>query len=389
MRKLKIIFQAMPLMMCLLGALVFSTKGNIPQITDSDLGQSPASASLSFNSTREITNSLKPLVRNFSHAVENTGKNLVLSKAKENQIHILPGVFRGDWGETPVYAKNDRVNHEGAAYLSLLDENQNQLPSTSFTFWRMVKKARDSNPEACFSPAPNTDLGECDFTENGSLRGLNLSSANLSKARLNGELGSADLRGANLSGAAVIGSLVISPDTQIDHVNFSGLQSDGNNPLIAESANLTDSNFNQANLYGAKMKGAILDGTTLTGATLTSANLAEASLENANMSKADMAYANLSSGYLAKANLGEANLEQADLSHANFSQANIQKANLAGANLAEADFSGADLSGVNLSAAQNAGSAIIDKFTDFTSAVCPDGVTVDGTQVTTCVGHGF
>ncbi|MEQ1740782.1 MAG: pentapeptide repeat-containing protein [Methyloglobulus sp.] len=389
MRKLKVIFQAVPLMMCLLGALLFSTSGNVPQMTDSDLVQSPASASLSFNSSSEVTNSLKPLVRNFSHAVENTGKNLVLTKAKENQIHKLPGIFRGDWGETPVYAKNDRVNHEGAAYLSLLDENQNQPPSTSFAFWRLVKKARGRNPEACFSPAPSMDLGECDFTENGSLRDLNLSGANLSKARLNGELGSADLRGANLTGAAVIGSLVISPDTQIDHVNFSGLQSDGNNPLIAESANLTDSNFNQANLYGAKMKGATLDGTTLTGATLTSANLAEASLENANMSKADMAYANLSSGYLANATLGEANLEQADLSHANFSQANIQKANLAGANLAEANFSGADLRGVNLSAAQNAGSAIIDNFTDFMSAVCPDGVTVDGMQVTTCVGHGF
>jgi uncharacterized protein YjbI with pentapeptide repeats len=87
--------------------------------------------------------------------------------------------------------------------------------------------------------------------------------------------------------------------------------------------------------------------------------------------------------------LGEANLEQADLSHADFSQANVQKANLAGANLTEADFSGADLRGVNLSAAQNTDSAIIDKFTDFMSAVCPDGVTVDGMQVTTCVGHGF
>jgi uncharacterized protein YjbI with pentapeptide repeats len=387
MRILTIIFQAMPSMICLLGALLFSTSDSVPQMTDSDLVQPPASASLSFNYTREITNSLKPIARNVNHAIENREQKHLLTK--ENEIHKLPGIFRGDWGETPVYAKNDRVNHEGAAYLSLLDENQNQPPSTSFAFWRMVKKARDRNPEACFSPAPSMDLGECDFTENGSLRDLNLSGANLSKARLNGELGSADLRGANLSGASVIGSLVINPDTQIDHVNFSGLQSDGNNPLIAESANLTDSNFNQANLYGAKMKGAILDGTTLASATLTSANLAEASLENANMSKADMAYANLSSGYLAKATLGEANLEQADLSRADFSQANIQKANLAGANLTEADFSGADLRGVNLSAAQNADSAIIDKFTDFTSAVCPDGVTVDGTQVTTCVGHGF
>ncbi|MEQ1560517.1 MAG: pentapeptide repeat-containing protein [Methyloglobulus sp.] len=306
------------------------------------------------------------------------------------QRHLkLPGDFRGDWGESPVYAKNDRVNFEAAAYLSLLDDNQNQPPSTSLAYWRMVKKARNRNPEACFSPAPSADLGECDFTEVGSLKNINLSGANLKQARLSGELGAADLTNANLSGASVMGSLTISPDTQMENANLSGLQADGNNPVIAEAANLSKSNFASANLYGSKMKGADLTQANFSGATLTGSDLAATHFDGANLVKSDLTYANLTESSLSGTTLNQADLSESTLQKANFSSAYLQQANLANADVAGTDFSGADLRGANLSGVKNAYTAVIDNQTNFLSAICPDGITVDGTQVTTCIGHGF
>ena len=167
----------------------------------------------------------------------------MLSDRKRGGAQKLPGLFRGDWGETPVYAKNDRVNYERATYLSLENANHNQPPTTSPAYWRLIKKFKEFHEEACFTPGPGRDLGECDFTEVGSLKDMDLHGAVLMNARLNGDLGAADLSGANLSGAAVIGSLVIGRYTRIDHANLSGLQSDGNNPLIAESANLSGVNL--------------------------------------------------------------------------------------------------------------------------------------------------
>ncbi|MBK8816003.1 MAG: pentapeptide repeat-containing protein [Methylococcaceae bacterium] len=301
----------------------------------------------------------------------------------------LPGLFRGDWGATPVYAKNDRVNYERGAYLSLVEENQNQPPATSPGYWQLVHKFKALHEENCFSPAPGLDMGECDFTEGGSLRGKDLRDAVLTKARLNGELGTADLSGANLSGATVIGALVISPDTRLDHADLSHLQSDGNNPVIAESANLQGVNFTKASLYGARLQYADLTDAKLPEAVLTGAQLSYAHFDNANLDKTDMAYSNLSASSLLNAAMTESNLEQADLSRADLSNANLQKANFSGSQLAGANFSGADLRGVNFSAAQGGNTAIVDNETDFTAAICPDGVTVDGTQVTTCIGHGF
>ncbi|GAB6140148.1 hypothetical protein JCM14076_08770 [Methylosoma difficile] len=312
-------------------------------------------------------------------------------EAADNQDNAgrLPGVFRGDWGETPLYAVNDRVNYEGAAYLSLADENQNQMPSLSPAYWRMVRKANNADKGNCFLPAPGAKLGECDFTERNSLKDMDLQGANLSKAQLNGELGFANLKGANLSGASVIGSLVISPDTQIDHANLSGLQSDGNNPVIAESANMNGVNFSNANLYAAQMKAANLTGAKLIRATLTGADMASSHMENADLSKTDMTYAKLSGSSLMGATLRQADLTEANLDDADFSEANLYEANLAGTNLAGTNFSGANLQGANLADTKNAESAFIDSQTDFTSAICPDGVVVDGVQATTCVGHGF
>lgn len=301
----------------------------------------------------------------------------------------MPGIFRGDWGETPIYAKNDRVNYQRAAYVSLENDNQSQPPSDSSAFWRLIKKFKALNEEACYSPKQGADLAECDFTEIGSLKDMILTGAVLSKARLSGALGSADLSNANLSGATVIGSLVISPETRLDHANLSKLQSDGNNPLIAESANLNNTNLSEANLYGAKMNGANLEGARLTGATLTGAELSSTHLEGAELTKTDLTYANLTEAELSNAALSEANLSEANLTDADFTRANLQQANLAGSELSGADFSGTNLQGTNLKAAKNTDRAIIDSQTDFTSAICPDGVSVDGTQVTTCVGHGF
>lgn len=299
------------------------------------------------------------------------------------------GVFRGDWGETPTYQKNDRVNYQRDAYLSLQHGNHNNPPDTSPDFWRLVKKAAEFHAENCLNPGPGAKLGECDFTKGMSLNGLDLRGADLSKTRLSGDLGTANLSGANLSGAAVWGSLTISPNTRLDHANLSGLQSGGNNPLIAEQAHLTGTNFTQANLYGANLRGATLDMANLSGATLTGANLSETQMHNANLAKADLSFVQLAGGRLEHAHLGGADLTQADLSDARLGEAELRGANLAGSNLAGADFSGADLSGVNFADAQGAETAHVDGNTVFTGAVCPDGVTVEGIQVATCVGHGF
>lgn len=337
----------------------------------------------------QIGRRIKPASGIISAASTQTATEPGVVGQKPGGAQKIPGLFRGDWGETPVYAKNDRVHYERAAYLSLENANRNQPPATSPTYWRLLKKFREFHEEACFTPGPSRDLSECDFTEVSSLKGMDLHGAVLMNARLNGDLGAADLSGANLSGASVIGSLVIGPDTRIDHANLSGLQSDGNNPLIAESANLSGVNLAKANLYGARMQYADLSGARLKEAVLTGAQLASANFDNADLSKIDLTYANLAMTSLTTVVLSEADLEQADLSRADLSRANLQKANLAGTNIAGANFSGADLRDVNLSSAQGADSAVIDSQTDFAFAICPDGVTVDGTQVKTCIGHGF
>jgi uncharacterized protein YjbI with pentapeptide repeats len=337
----------------------------------------------------QFAGSIQPLNNNMSDLPAFVVKESVLAKPTTASSGKLPGVFRGDWGEIPIYTQNDRVNFERAAYVSLENDNQNQTPSASPAFWRLVKQFKVLHEDVCFSPKQGADLAECDFTEATSLKDINLKGAKLSNARLSGELGSADLSNANLSGVTVIGSLVISPDTKLDHANLSKLQSDGNNPLIAESANLNNTNLSEANLYGAKMNGANLVGAKLTGATLTGAELSSTHLEGAELSKTDLTYANLTGGVLANAALSEANLSESNLADADFTRANLQQANLAGSELSGVDFSGTNLQGTNLTAAKNTDRAIIDSHTDFTSAICPDGVSVDGTQVITCVGHGF
>lgn len=337
----------------------------------------------------QISGSIQPSADEFFELSAAPDPEGIVAVASLQKSIKLPGVFRGDWGETPVYVKDDRVNHEGSVYLSLLDDNQDQVPALNPAYWQLIKPGKDRDPALCMSPAPGADLGECDFTGDLVLKDLDLSGANLSKARLSGDLGFADLSGANLSRVAVLGSLIIGPDTRIDHANLSGLQSDGNNPVIAESADMNNSNLSNANLYGARMKGVNLENATLTGAKLTGADLTSAQFQAASLRQSDLTYANLSSGNFSNASLNEANLSEASLIGADFSKANLQQANLAGADLSEADLSGANLSGANFVGGQGAETAHIDRQTNFTSAICPDGVTVDGTQVTTCVGHGF
>lgn len=301
----------------------------------------------------------------------------------------LPGVFRGDWGDTPVYARDDRVNYEGAAYLSLENDNQNLPPAISPNDWRLVKVFKAADTEACQAPKPGSNLSKCDFSSDFNLKDRNLTGAVLKKARLSGELGAADLSGADLSGCAVIGSLVIGPNTRVAHANLSKLQSDGNNPVIADAADLNHINLSEAKLYGASLKQTNLAGAQMAGSTLTGADLTASRLEGADMRKAELSFANLSGGVLAHAALSEADLSESNLTDSNFSNADLQSANLAGADLSGSDFSGTDLRGAILTASKGAELATVDGETDFTSAICPDGTTVDGTQVTTCVGHGF
>ncbi|MDO9104629.1 MAG: pentapeptide repeat-containing protein [Methylovulum sp.] len=386
MNKRTLLLTTLPLLGGLaLGSAYLTISSKAPEFTDT-VAESSESPVLSDVTAHQLTGHNQRGVANISRIA------ILENPAIQKNAYVtekLPGIFRGDWGETPVYAANDRVNFEGAAYLSLLDDNQNQPPSLSSAYWRMVKAAELKNNGACLLIGPDADLDTCDFAQENSLKDRDLQGADLSQARLGGNLGSANLNGANLSGAAVIGSLRIRPDTQMDHANLSDLQSDGNNPLIAEGATMNKANFSNANLYGANLKAATLTGANLTGATLTSADMRASHMEAADLSKTDLTYARLSEASFTGATLNKADLTEANLSKANFSAADLHNANLAGANLAETNLSGADLSGVNLTDAQGTNSTLIDSDTNFTAAICPDGVVVDGRNATTCLGHGF
>lgn len=334
----------------------------------------------------------------YSHNNLTTGKNLPeysfnpnreLPANKPGKAKKLPGIFRGDWGAIPVYAKNDRVDFQGSAYLSLLDENQNQPPDTRSAYWRFIRKNMTKNSEECFAAAPAADLAGCDFSATEQLKDADLAGAKLLKARLGGELGAANLSGADLRGASVIGRLVIGPETLLYKANLSGLQSDGNNPVIAESANLNQTDFTNASLYGAKMKGADFSGSTLVKTVLTGSDLSSARFQGTKLKQANLTYSNLSEADFDHADLSQADVSEANLDFADFSAANLNNANFAGSSLESVNLAGADLRGANFSGVKGAETAVIDHQTDFTAAICPDGATVDGTQVTTCVGHGF
>ncbi|WP_190303250.1 MULTISPECIES: pentapeptide repeat-containing protein [Methylomonas] len=299
------------------------------------------------------------------------------------------GEFRGDWGEQPVYGLNDSVRYRQVVYQSLIDANQNLPPDEHPQAWQPTERQAGPDPFACAHPELLRDMSQCDFSTADHLKDLNLQGAILRNARLAGELGQANLRGADLSGSAVIGSLTLSPQTQAAGANFSKLQTGGNNPLIAAGADLNHADFSDANLYGAQLNQADLSAAKLNGATLSGAQMAESNLQGAQLANGKLAYANLTGASLAGAELNAADLSSAYLADTDFNGADLQNADLAGADLAGSDFSGADLHGANLADAQNTEHAVIDAATDFTAAVCPDGVTVDGVQVTTCIGHGF
>ncbi len=297
--------------------------------------------------------------------------------------------FRGDWGESPVYGRYDQVHYQNGLYQSLQKANQNQPPDISPDYWQFLEPLKSAQEALCRSPQAGVDLSQCDFSEANSLKDRKLPNTQLSKTRLSGELGHADLTGANLSEASVIGSLVISADTQLQGANFSKLQSDGNNPVISEGADLSQVDFTAANLYGAKFKDSNLQQAQLTGATLTGAELTGNHFEGAEMTQTNLSYANLSQSGFAGASLVAADISEANLTQTDFNHSNLQQVNLAGSDLTGADLSGADLSGANLSGAKGMQTAMIDAQTNFHGAICPDGVSVDGKQVTTCLGHGF
>lgn len=299
------------------------------------------------------------------------------------------GEFRGDWGETPIYAKDDRVIYNNVEYQSLENDNQNQPPADSPQYWQALKTLETADAAACQARLPGSDMHHCDFSQGSGLKDKNLRGANLSNARLTGELGNADLSGANLSSAALIGSLVIGPAARADHANLSKLQSDANNPLIGQGADFNHSDFSAASLAGAKLAGANLSAGNFSNADLSGAQLANGLLSNANLQHSNLSYADLSAAELGQADLSAADLSDANLSDGDFAGANLSQARLAGSDLARSDLRGANLSGAMLQAAKNTDSALIDSGTDFSNAVCPDGARVDGMRISSCLGHGF
>ena len=300
-----------------------------------------------------------------------------------------PGILRGDWGMTLTYRQNDRVNYQGGEYLSLWDSNRNHPPDSAPDFWILTREPRFHPEENCKHPGPGAQLGGCDFSDALDLKDQDLSGADLSGTRLSGDFGAANLAGANLNGAALTGALILGPNTRLDHAHFSELQSDGNMPLIAEHADLTDADFSRATLYGANLRDATLQNANLSGATLTGADLTGSRLGNADLRNSDLSFATLQAGQFAGAMLDAADLTQADLSEGHFAGAKLNAANLSGARIDGADFSGADLRGANLADVKGADSAWVDLQTNFTEAICPDGTRVDGILSTTCMGHGF
>lgn len=301
----------------------------------------------------------------------------------------LPGVFRGDWGESLNYARHDRVIYQGAMYLSVSAANQYQPPSLSPHYWRKLNHATAQDELACQQQQPNAQLNECDFTTENTINGLDLHGANLSRAKLSGALGAANLSGANLRGATVLGTLLINAETQLDHADLSELHSEGNNPVRAESANLQGIILVNAELYGAQFNASNLSGAQMMGAIMTGAHFSASNLSAVNLTDAEMSYAQLSGSSLSHAALHHAELTSAELSNTDFSGAHLKHANLAEADLNYANLEGADLSGANLLAARNTQTAAIDQHTRFTHAICPDGAFVDDYHITSCVGHGF
>lgn len=299
------------------------------------------------------------------------------------------GEFRGDWGESPVYALDDRVIYRNTEYRSLENDNQNHPPADHPQFWQAEKQLETADAQACLAMLPGSDMRRCDFSQGDGLKNKNLRGAVISNARLSGELGNADLSGANLSEAAVIGSLVIGPAARADHANLSKLQSDANNPLIGQAADFNHSDFSAANLAGARLTEANLSDANLSTADLGGAQLSRSLLTNANLQHSNLSYADLSAAELGRADLADADLSEANLSEGDFSGAKLTGARLAGADLAGSDFRGANLTGAMLLAAKNTDSALIDTATDFRGAVCPDGAKVDGYRLDSCIGHGF
>ena len=297
--------------------------------------------------------------------------------------------FRGDWGETPVYGRHDQVHFQNGLYQSLQKDNQNQPPDVSPDYWQFLQPLKSAQAAWCLAPQAGADLSQCDFSEAVSLKDRNLPNTQLSKTRLSGELGSANLSGADMSEASVIGSLVISADTRLQGANLSKLQSDGNNPVISEGADMSQVDLSAANLYGAKFKDSNLQQAQLTGATLTGAELTASRFEGAEMTQSNLSYTNLSQSGFSGAVLVAADISEANLTQTDFNHSNLQQANLAGSELTGADLSGADLRGANLTGVKGSLSAVIDGQTNFSDAICPDGVAVDGKQVLTCLGHGF
>lgn len=299
------------------------------------------------------------------------------------------GEFRGDWGELPTYARDDRVIYLNVEYRSLEHDNQNHVPSDNPQYWQALKQLETADAKACLAMLPGTDMRRCDFSQGERLKNKNLRGAVISNARLSGELGNADLSGANLSEAAVIGSLVIGPSARADHANLSKLQSDANNPLIGQAADFNHSDFSAANLAGAKLAEANLSAANLSDADLGGAQLSHGLLSNAKLQHSNLSYADLSAAELGQADLSDADLSEANLSEGDFSGAKLAGARLAGSDLAGSDFRGADLSGAMLLAAKNTDSVLIDTATDFSGAICPDGAKVDGNKLHSCIGHGF
>ena len=177
-----------------------------------------------------------------------------------------------------------------------------KLIGTNFSKTKMkkvqLKKTNLSSTILKKSELNDVNLDECILT-NTNLAGCKMTKTSLKKA---------DVSYANLHGTLI-------EKSELEHTAM--------NDILADGAQINNSNLSRANLIRASLVEASLEKSILCNAIITYAKM-----EKINLRQADLRGANLQGVDLSNADLEKANLEGADLIGANLSNANLKNANI-------------------------------------------------------------